>query len=76
MFGVDAFIAIVNPPQAAILSAGRIADQVVALNGQPAVQPMLTLGLSCDHRVVDGARAAQFLQTLAEGLEAPLSLLD
>ena len=76
MFGVDAFIAIVNPPQAAILSAGRIADRVVALNGQPAVQPMLTLGLSCDHRVVDGARAAQFLQTLAEGLEAPLSLLD
>jgi pyruvate dehydrogenase E2 component (dihydrolipoamide acetyltransferase) len=76
MYGVDAFIAIVNPPQAAILSAGRIAERVVALNGQPAVQPMLTLGLACDHRVVDGARAAQFLQTLAEGLEAPLSQLD
>ncbi len=76
MYGVDAFIAIVNPPQAAILSAGRIADRVVPLNGQPAVAPMLTLGLSCDHRVVDGARAAQFLQTLAELLEAPLSLLD
>ncbi len=76
MYGVDAFIAIVNPPQAAILSAGRITDRVVALNGQPAVAPMLTLGLSCDHRAVDGARAAQFLQTLAERLEAPLSLLD
>ena len=76
MYGVDAFIAIVNPPQAAILSAGRIADRVVAVNGQPAVAPMLTLGLSCDHRAVDGARAAQFLQTLAEKLEAPLSLLD
>ena len=76
MYGVDAFIAIVNPPQAAILSAGRISERVVALNGQPAVAPMLTLGLSCDHRAVDGARAAQFLQTLAERLEAPLSLLD
>jgi len=76
MYGVDAFIAIVNPPQAAILSAGRITDRVVALKGQPAVAPMLTLGLSCDHRVVDGARAAQFLQALAAGLEAPLSLLD
>jgi pyruvate dehydrogenase E2 component (dihydrolipoamide acetyltransferase) len=75
-YGVDAFIAIVNPPQAAILSAGRIADRVVALNGQPAVASIMTLGLSCDHRVVDGARAAQFLQTLAERLEAPLSLLD
>jgi pyruvate dehydrogenase E2 component (dihydrolipoamide acetyltransferase) len=76
MYGVDAFIAIVNPPQAAILSAGQIADRVVPVNGQPAVAPMLTLGLSCDHRVVDGARAAQFLQTLAQGLEAPLRLLD
>jgi pyruvate dehydrogenase E2 component (dihydrolipoamide acetyltransferase) len=76
MYGVDAFIAIVNPPQAAILSAGRIAERVVPVNGQPAVAPMMTLGLSCDHRVVDGARAAQFLQTLAERLEAPLSLLD
>jgi pyruvate dehydrogenase E2 component (dihydrolipoamide acetyltransferase) len=76
MYGVDAFIAIVNPPQAAILSAGRISERAVALNGQPAVAPMMTLGLSCDHRAVDGARAAQFLQTLAERLEAPLSLLD
>jgi pyruvate dehydrogenase E2 component (dihydrolipoamide acetyltransferase) len=76
MYGVDAFIAIVNPPQAAILSAGRISERVVALNGQPAVAPMMTLGLACDHRAVDGARAAQFLQTLAERLEAPLSLLD
>jgi pyruvate dehydrogenase E2 component (dihydrolipoamide acetyltransferase) len=76
MYGVDAFNAIVNPPQAAILAIGRIADRVVALAGQPVVQPMLTLSLSCDHRVVDGARAAQFLKTLAEMVEAPLSLLD
>lgn len=76
MYGVDAFNAIVNPPQAAILAVSRIADRVVAVNGQPAVVPMLTLSLSCDHRVVDGARGAQFLQTLAQLLEDPLRLLD
>lgn len=65
MYGVDAFYAIVNPPQAAILSVGRIADRVVAAAGSPAVRPMLTVSLSCDHRVVDGARGAQFLDTLA-----------
>lgn len=76
MYGVDAFNAIINPPQAAILAISRIADRVVPLNGQPAIQPMLTLTLSCDHRVVDGARGAQFLQTLAELMEEPLRLLD
>ncbi len=76
MYGIDAFNAIVNPPQAAILAVGRIADRVVALNGQPAVQPMMTLTLSCDHRVVDGARGAQFLQTLVALIEEPMALLD
>jgi len=76
MYGVDAFNAIVNPPQAAILAVSRIADRVVALNGQLAVQPMLTFSLSCDHRVVDGARGAQFLQTLADLVEEPLQLLN
>ncbi len=76
MYGVDAFNAIINPPQAAILAVSRIAERVVPLNGQPAVQPMMTLTLSCDHRVVDGARGAQFLQTLAELAEEPLRLLD
>ncbi len=76
MYGVDAFNAIVNPPQAAILALGRIAERVVPVNGQPAVQPMLTMTLSCDHRVVDGARAAQFLQTLTALVEDPLRLLD
>ena len=75
MFGVDAFNAIVNPPQAAILAVGRIADRVVALNGQPVVQPTLVLTLSCDHRALDGARAAQFLGTLADLVEEPLALL-
>jgi pyruvate dehydrogenase E2 component (dihydrolipoamide acetyltransferase) len=76
MYGVDVFNAIVNPPQAAILALGRIADRVVPVNGQPAVQPMIIMTLSCDHRVVDGARAAQFLQTLAGYMEDPLSVLD
>jgi len=75
MYGVDAFNAIVNPPQAAILAVGRIADRVVAVNGQPAVQPTMVLTLSCDHRALDGARGAQFLGVLAELIEEPLALL-
>jgi pyruvate dehydrogenase E2 component (dihydrolipoamide acetyltransferase) len=75
MYGVDAFSAIVNPPQAAILAVGRIADRVVPVNGQPAVQPTLTLTLSCDHRALDGARGAQFLGALADLIEEPLALL-
>ncbi len=76
MYGVDAFNAIVNPPQAAILAVSRIADRVVPVNGHPAVQPMMTFSLSCDHRAVDGARGAQFLQTLADFVEEPLQLLN
>jgi pyruvate dehydrogenase E2 component (dihydrolipoamide acetyltransferase) len=76
MYGVDAFNPIVNPPQAAILGVGRIARQVVPVNDQPAVQPMMMLSLSCDHRVVDGARGAQFLETLVNLIEEPLRLLD
>jgi pyruvate dehydrogenase E2 component (dihydrolipoamide acetyltransferase) len=75
MYGVDAFNAIVNPPQAAILAVGRIVDRVVALDGRPAVQPTLVLTLSCDHRALDGARAAQFLGALADLIEEPLALL-
>jgi pyruvate dehydrogenase E2 component (dihydrolipoamide acetyltransferase) len=76
MFGIDAFNAIVNPPEAAILALGRIAERVVPINGQPAVQPMMSLTLSCDHRVVDGARGAQFIQTLVNFIEDPLAVLD
>lgn len=75
MYGVDAFSAIVNPPQAAILAVGRIADRVIAVNGQPAVQPTMVLTLSCDHRALDGARGAQFLGALADLIEEPLALL-
>ncbi len=70
MYGVDAFNAIINGPQSAILAVGRIADRVVPENGQPVVRPMMTLTLSCDHRVIDGARGAQFLATVAGLIEA------
>ena len=75
MYGVDAFNAIVNPPQAAILAVGRIADRVVPVDGRPAVQPTMVLTLSCDHRALDGARGAQFLGALADLVEEPLALL-
>jgi pyruvate dehydrogenase E2 component (dihydrolipoamide acetyltransferase) len=76
MYGVDRFLAVVNAPQAAILSVGRVADRVVAEDGLPVVRPTLALGLSCDHRALDGARAARFLETLAAWVEEPLALLQ
>jgi pyruvate dehydrogenase E2 component (dihydrolipoamide acetyltransferase) len=75
MYNVDAFNAIINQPQAAILAVGRITERVVPVGGQPAVRPMMVLTLSCDHRVVDGARGAQFLDTIATLIEEPLGLL-
>jgi pyruvate dehydrogenase E2 component (dihydrolipoyllysine-residue acetyltransferase) len=76
MYGVDAFTAIVNAPQAAILAVGRIVERVVPVEGQPAVRPMITLSLSCDHRVIDGARGAQFLAHVARLLEDPTDLAN
>ncbi len=75
MYNVDAFDAIINTPQAAILSVGRIADRVVPLNGQIVIRPMMVMTLSVDHRVVDGARAAQFLDELANLIEGPWGML-
>ena len=71
MYNVDAFSAIIAPPQAASLAVGRIADRVVPVNGQPGVRPMMTLTLSGDHRVIDGAQAAAFLADLAEAIRVP-----
>jgi pyruvate dehydrogenase E2 component (dihydrolipoamide acetyltransferase) len=76
MYGVDAFLAVVNAPQAAILAVGRIADRITAVDGAPAVRPTMTLSLSFDHRVVDGARGAQFLDTVAALVEEPAGLVD
>jgi pyruvate dehydrogenase E2 component (dihydrolipoamide acetyltransferase) len=71
MYHVDAFSAIISPPQVAILAIGSITDKIIALNGQPAVHPMMTMTLSCDHRVVDGARAALFFNDLTEAIQLP-----
>jgi len=71
MFNVDAFTAIIVPPQAGILAVGAIADRVVAVGGVIGVRPTMTLTLSSDHRVVDGARAAAFLNDVVLGLSEP-----
>ncbi|MBD0318659.1 MAG: 2-oxo acid dehydrogenase subunit E2, partial [Thermoleophilia bacterium] len=76
MFRVDAFTAIVNAPQAAILAVGRVSDRIVPADGRPAVRPIVALTLSFDHRVVDGARGAQFLDTLASFIEEPAALVS
>jgi pyruvate dehydrogenase E2 component (dihydrolipoamide acetyltransferase) len=75
MYHVDQFSAIITPPQAAILAVGSIVDRVVAIEGKPAVRPMITLTLSCDHRAADGARAAMFLNDLAEAISEPAKFL-
>jgi pyruvate dehydrogenase E2 component (dihydrolipoamide acetyltransferase) len=76
MYKVDAFSAIITPPQAAVLAIGAVGDRVVAVDGQPKVRPMMTMTLSSDHRVVDGARAAMFLGELAEMIVQPGKWLD
>ena len=76
MYGIDEFSAIVNPPQAAILAVGRIAERAVPVDGQIAIRPMMTLSLSCDHRAIDGARGAQFLDTLSTFIEDPMLLIN
>jgi pyruvate dehydrogenase E2 component (dihydrolipoamide acetyltransferase) len=75
MYKVDAFSAIINAPQAAILAVGRITDRVVPVDGKPGIRPMMTMTLSSDHRVVDGARAASFLNDLADALQDPAKWL-
>ncbi|MBM4217323.1 MAG: 2-oxo acid dehydrogenase subunit E2 [Gammaproteobacteria bacterium] len=69
MFGIDAFDAVINPPQVAILAVGSIRDVVVLRNGSPAAGRLMTLTLSCDHRVVDGALGARFLSALKQRIE-------
>jgi pyruvate dehydrogenase E2 component (dihydrolipoamide acetyltransferase) len=71
MFEIDSFTAIIPPPQAGILAVGAIADRVVAVDGKPAVRSMMTITLSCDHRVVDGVRGAQFLNDLVQAIAEP-----
>jgi pyruvate dehydrogenase E2 component (dihydrolipoamide acetyltransferase) len=76
MYGVDAFQAIVNAPQAAILAVGRIAERPTAVHGALTVKPVLTLTVTFDHRVVDGARGAEFLNTLAALVETRANVAE
>jgi len=75
MFGVDEFSAIINPPEAAILAAGGVAERPVAVDGALAVAPMMRVTLSVDHRVVDGAQAGRFLQEFKKLMENPTGLV-
>jgi pyruvate dehydrogenase E2 component (dihydrolipoamide acetyltransferase) len=75
MFRVEQFTAVLNPPQAAILAVGAIEDQVVPAGDEIRVRPMMTLTATFDHRAVDGAPAAEFLQTVKELLEEPALML-
>jgi pyruvate dehydrogenase E2 component (dihydrolipoamide acetyltransferase) len=75
MFGIDRFQAIINPPEAAILAAGRIRELPWATSEGVQLRPILTLRLSCDHRLLDGATAAPFLMDIKNLLENPYELL-
>ncbi len=74
MFGIDAFTAIINPPDACILAVGGIAQEPVVKNGQIVPGNVMNVTLSCDHRVVDGATGSAFLQTLKSYLEEPIRM--
>ena len=75
MFDIDEFTAVINPPEAGILAIGRIAEKPVVVNGQVVVRRMMRVTMSCDHRVIDGATGAQFLQAVKLNLENPLAML-
>jgi pyruvate dehydrogenase E2 component (dihydrolipoamide acetyltransferase) len=75
MFGVDSFIAVINPPQASILAVGKVEPKVVVRDGQMVIRQMMSMTFSGDHRVVDGAVGAQFLKIVRELLEQPMRLL-
>jgi pyruvate dehydrogenase E2 component (dihydrolipoamide acetyltransferase) len=75
MFGIEEFTAIINPPDSCILAVGTIVQKPVVKNGEIVVGNMMKVTLSCDHRVVDGATGAQFLQTFKEMLEDPIRLM-
>jgi pyruvate dehydrogenase E2 component (dihydrolipoamide acetyltransferase) len=75
MFGIHEFTAIINPPEAGIVAVGQVEDVPVAVNGEVVVRPRMKVTMGCDHRVVDGATGARFLQTLTAMLEEPATIL-
>ena len=74
MFGIKRFTAVINPPQAAILAVGEMTPRPVVHDGEVTVRPIMELTITCDHRILYGADAAQFLSRIRERLENPLSL--
>jgi len=72
MYNVDLFIPIINPPETAILGVGRVTEKPVAVNEQVTIRPVMQLSLAYDHRIVDGAPAARFLQTVKQILETEI----
>jgi pyruvate dehydrogenase E2 component (dihydrolipoamide acetyltransferase) len=75
MFGIEEFTAIINPPDACILAVGTIVEKPVVVEGEIRIGNRMKVTLSCDHRVVDGATGAQFLQTLKQFMEEPVTIL-
>ena len=75
MFDIDEFTAIINPPDACILAVGSIVQKPIVENGEITIGNMMKVTLSCDHRIVDGAKGAAFLQTLKLYLENPVRIL-
>lgn len=75
MFGIDQFTAIINPPEAGILAIGGVEEKPIAIDGQLEVRQRMRVTMSCDHRVIDGATGAKFLQTVRGYIENPLSLI-
>jgi pyruvate dehydrogenase E2 component (dihydrolipoamide acetyltransferase) len=75
MLGIHEFTAIINPPEAAILAIGAMEETPVVVDGAVVVRPRMRVTMSCDHRVIDGAMGARFLQTLRAMLEEPAAIL-
>ncbi len=75
MFGIHEFTAVINPPEAGIVAVGQVEEVPVALDGEVVVRPRMKVTMGCDHRVVDGATGAKFLQTLKAMLEEPATIL-
>jgi pyruvate dehydrogenase E2 component (dihydrolipoamide acetyltransferase) len=71
MYGVQQFVAVLNPPQAAILAVGAAEERPLVEEGELVIRPLLTMTLTCDHRTVDGSTASEFLRTVKELLEEP-----
>jgi pyruvate dehydrogenase E2 component (dihydrolipoamide acetyltransferase) len=75
MYGIDQFTAIINPPETGILAVGRAEDKAIVVDGEVAIRKRLRITMSCDHRAVDGAVGARFLQTLGRMIENPMVML-